>query len=419
MKKALILTVGTGTGEGADIVSPLTLAVRHANPQKVVLIISAQSQRYAEEMVRRLGEIEADYRLVADPDNVEAVFHSCLDALRTLRAEGFAPADVDADFTSGTKPMTSGLVLAAVAFGCQTLNFVTGQRLHGTVAAGTERFSGIRPQAVLAERQLDLARESLRELQFEAARRALPPAAPPLDVYGVRRAEVTSALVEAYEAWDRFEHREFMNHYRRAEADLDRISELNAFAVDKPVIDRVARMAVTSQDKDWRKTLTEDRIADLLNNADRRIVEGRFDDAVARLYRCAEMIAQYVLRSTHQIDTGNVPDDVLRSAQLDVPRARDGRRKLGLQDAYRLLKQRADPVGEAFQKAGGLSTALSARNASILAHGHVPIGKQHASILRAELTPLVTLVVADINQRCEELQFPWLRETAADELTSA
>ena len=120
-------------------------------------------------------------------------------------------------------------------------------------------------------------------------------------------------------------------------------------------------------------------VADLLANARRRIAEGRQDDAVARLYRAIEATAQVALRERHDIaDTGAVPLDALPEdlRARCATRAEAGTVKLGLQDAYALLRGRGDPAGERFFTLG-LATEqspLSARNQSILAHGFQPVG---------------------------------------------
>ena len=48
------------------------------------------------------------------------------------------------------------------------------------------------------------------------------------------------------------------------------------------------------------------RLFDLWRNAERRAAQGRYDDAVARVYRLLEWSAQWLLRSRCGIDTGDV-----------------------------------------------------------------------------------------------------------------
>jgi acyl-coenzyme A thioesterase PaaI-like protein len=104
------------------------------------------------------------------------------------------------------------------------------------------------------------------------------------------------------------------------------------------------------------------------------VEEGRFDDAVARLYRALEAMAQVALKEVHGVEsTEKVPleqvPEFLRTRW--AARANDGVVALGLQDDYALLSALGDSIGKQFQDAGLSETKspLVARNRSILAHG--------------------------------------------------
>ena len=120
-------------------------------------------------------------------------------------------------------------------------------------------------------------------------------------------------------------------------------------------------------------------VRELLANAERRGAEGRLDDAVARLYRCTEAIAQAQLLSERRLDSAAVPLEKLPDSLREKwsSRAEDGLLKLALQDDYALLAELRDGLGIAFrnQRMDGEKSPLSARNGSILAHGFQPISK--------------------------------------------
>lgn len=128
--------------------------------------------------------------------------------------------------------------------------------------------------------------------------------------------------------------------------------------------------------------VTRARVIDLLANAYRRWQERRLDDAVARLYRAVEALAQDRLRAIHGIaDTGNVPlerlPEPLRSEKAAA--CTEGTVKLALQDDYALLRALGDELGQRFYTshlAERERSPLQARNRSILAHGFAPVSEK-------------------------------------------
>src|SRR5262249_3704336 len=116
---------------------------------------------------------------------------------------------------------------------------------------------------------------------------------------------------------------------------------------------------------------SRERVLDLLANARRRRDERRYDDAVARLYRGLEALAQAHLRQDHGIaDTGAVPlsavPESLRSA-LSAKPDQAGILKLGLRDDYCLLQGLGNPLGRRFfeLELQTKKSPLNARNRSI------------------------------------------------------
>lgn len=129
--------------------------------------------------------------------------------------------------------------------------------------------------------------------------------------------------------------------------------------------------------------------ADLLANADRRGKERKFDDAVARLYRLAEYLAQHVLETKHGQKSGSISKEWLKGKCLLKKYAGDssnneGNVKLGLQDCYSLLGD----LGEPLKLNCGLRNLLQSRNNSILAHGLQPVPEEVFTALREETAKL-------------------------------
>jgi CRISPR-associated protein (TIGR02710 family) len=130
-----------------------------------------------------------------------------------------------------------------------------------------------------------------------------------------------------------------------------------------------------------------DICADLWLNALRRGERGRFDDALARLYRLLEAAAQTRVLSRYGLDTGRVPlnalPDALRSSVYLKTDPKDGTEyaQWGLNHSVEFLHHR-DP-DDAFAKMYGSGSVsgerlqgppwLVKRNNSILAHGFVSV----------------------------------------------
>jgi CRISPR-associated protein (TIGR02710 family) len=140
------------------------------------------------------------------------------------------------------------------------------------------------------------------------------------------------------------------------------------------------------------------RAVDLLANARRRQAEARYDDAVARLYRATEVIAQARLREALNIgETGAVPLDRLPEslrAEFASRRRDDGTVFLGLQDDYRVLQALGAPLGQRFYDLGLADrqrSPLTARNQSILAHGFEAASERTFAVLWEACAALVEL----------------------------
>jgi CRISPR-associated protein (TIGR02710 family) len=147
-------------------------------------------------------------------------------------------------------------------------------------------------------------------------------------------------------------------------------------------------------------------------NADRCSAQGRYDDAVARLYRAVEMLAQKRLESKWGIDTSRVESDKIPENLQDQYRKfqqPDGTVRIALRRAYELLSELNDPVGLSWQKdMKKLLTSLEKRNNSILAHGTIPLGEEDYMQVENTLQSFINEVLKSINVETRCLQLPSL-----------
>jgi CRISPR-associated protein (TIGR02710 family) len=154
-----------------------------------------------------------------------------------------------------------------------------------------------------------------------------------------------------------------------------------------------------------------DVLADIFNNARRRFDEGKYDDALSRLYRMTEMIAQWELSrppmeiQTSDVDLNRIPPS--RRNYYEGLREKDGKIRLGLQKSYELLAQLGVSTGDQFLQDSKFKALLNKRNFSILAHGMRPISKEECHSLFECVESLICGRIGNFLNLARELDFPW------------
>lgn len=152
-------------------------------------------------------------------------------------------------------------------------------------------------------------------------------------------------------------------------------------------------------------------IADLINNAKRRgDIEHKFDDAVARLYRTVELIAQYRLRKEYKLEPSNLNVEsipqVLRE-KWGITKA-DEKIKIALEGDYELLAAKGDSIGKKFTEDKEFGGLLSKRNCSILAHGLEPLNKEVYQKLLGKTLDLAQSFLPNLKQDMQDSSFATL-----------
>lgn len=428
----LICSVG-GTPE------PVAAAIRHWRPARVMFLCSEQTRasiNIALDAAATAGGLAippgcTDQTVLGDPQNLQQTLRDlrALDQhVQSWRQRGEEYAVV-VDFTGGTKVMSAALALVARRWKC-TFAYVGGQERNkngvGVVVSGREaQLSQFNPWDALGYQAVEDAVTVFNHGGYAAAAHLLDGAMKYAEKPEVKRELSTlKAVVDAYAAWDRFDHKEAAQRF--ADALKNRNDLAAIFPHEAPSLlkrleqhrDRVAKL--TEQEEP-----TVAWVEDLLHNARRRAAERRFDDAVARLYRAVEALAQVRLREQHGVpDTKAIPleklPEPLRSewagrAQSSAAAARqrispdaaceespaqvrENCVMLGLHDAFRVLKERGDELGRKFYELGladNEKSPLVARNQSILAHGFQPVGETVYNQLDGKLRSLVSLGDAD------------------------
>lgn len=168
-------------------------------------------------------------------------------------------------------------------------------------------------------------------------------------------------------------------------------------------------------------------LPDLLNNAKRRIEEGKFDDAVARLYRAIELIAQIGLSNCGLIDGEILKNEkkfhlskksiydksnwellfLIDSLNLKGWNNIDHHTvKTTSKNSYEILKVLGLDFAKDYLNDGDLYNKISKRNNSILAHGLEPINKEIAENIYSLVLKYAKNSWSEIEEYMKLAKFP-------------
>lgn len=343
----------------------------------------------APSIVAQTGREQSQYsiRPVSDPDSVQECYAVIQGVLREA-IDAYPNCRYVADYTGGTKTMSVALAMAALEADWE-LSLVKGARTDLVkVVDGTEVAGLVNSWEVRARQRMEEARRLFNDHHYAAAESLLSSILQTGAVSTSLQATLREwiGLARGFDAWDRFDH-------------------ARAMAVLTPYQSRIVPNYIFLKQilgTDKRATGYEAAF-DLLRNAERRAHQGRYDDAVARLYRATEMFAQIRLRQrTPSLNSSNLDvtllPEPLRKRYESLQDSEDGKIRLGLRQDYELLDALDDPVGIAYQTVSkDLLNGLSARNNSILAHGEQPLTV-------ADYRAFDSLIVSMFKSACTQLK---------------
>lgn len=390
MKNALVITVGTGQG----IESAIIKSIKTHNPDFIVFLVSdnEQSREKIDIVKQKYESEELHYHefKVSDPNDFEIVYSISRKAIQFLKAKDYKDSSISADFTAGTKPMSAGLVYAAISEKIHSISYVSGQRdpqNHGRVIRGTEKVLNISTAKPLFERDLILATEMFNHLQFQSAIAIVDPILVATQEPEImNRARAIKIVSEIYDLWDKFEH-------KKAHKSLEDLIISSEMSEAKKLLSSKMKYLndnLSHLNKCQGTDFSYHVLFDLIESARRRIeIENKYDDGVARLYRAIEYLAQLRLHereiNSADVDVNRLPENLRQ--KYAAKKGEKTKLQLGMVEDYDLLCRLGDKVGQKFLddyeqdkdgNRGVLYKRLNQRNNSILAHGFQPVGEDGA-----------------------------------------
>jgi CRISPR-associated protein (TIGR02710 family) len=390
-EKALLISIGTGISPSEQAVDSLAhgilFSIQNTHPDMIFFVVSKDSERVT--LPKILPQISLPFEIlrIDDPEDIQKIYDDLSPKFQEIRNR-FSYLVVD--FTSGTKAMTGSLAVLSTLFDADVLSYISGKRKGGIVQPGTETLHSVRPYFATLEKRRLTAIKLFNECRFDATLALLQEiesytADPDLlsRVAPLRRAAL------AYSAWDKFEHQQAFEHLKEV--------NMESFNPNKAFLGKLLH----------QESKEPFYLVDIISNARRRgEVERKYDDAVARLYRAMELIAQYRLQHYGITDTGDIPQEKIPLELREKWRITSGEKvKLGLVKAYELLASYDDKLGKTFQTDEQLRDLLSKRNSSILAHGLLPVEQDTFEKLRDKVESYASMVVNRFSQLLKEASF--------------
>jgi len=376
-KKAILVSVG-GTPK------PIAETIQHHKPSFVTFFVSQQTIVSACDIIRELKsnnvEFEYKFTISEDPDDLLHCYRKAEEAVDNILSKGFKNENVIVDYTGGTKNMSVALALASIKYGF-SYSYVGGKERTkdgvGIVVDGTEEVKySINPWDYLSLKEKDTFITLFNAYQYKSAKEIADAVTKKTSKYRALYRKL-SLISEGFYRWDLFCHADAQRIFERAK--IEEFSEYDDLWVRdfKNKLEYAVEKLKELVNYAGKPSLP--MIYDLFSNAERRFEEGKIDDAILRLYRIVEMIAQYKLSEEYRIDTSDVKleqipesikEEFVRKYEDNTEGKSKAKIKIPQHASFILLKELGDEVGKIYvQKEKEFKSIQTSRNSSYLAHG--------------------------------------------------
>ena len=308
--------------------------------------------------------------------------------------------------TFGTKMITSTLTILAVLNNTKIYS-VEGERQYGIVRQGKERWESQNYYRIMDISFLKEAVSYFNKYRFNIANECISKInsdSISLNNKTYNKEEVMK-IIDGYQKWDLFDHD---NAYELINNKFLKIEK----------IDKNKRYICTLKNIDDNDIIKKYIyiLADLINNAKRRIEENKYDDAVARLYRAIELFSQIKLKEygfddlnedqKKEFNIDNIKLKGIGTGKYEKYADETGKIKLGLEMKFELLNDLGFiKAKEIYLENNHLKNLLKKRNNSILAHGLKPVDKETANDLFEQINKYVKDIYPDIENIMSDATF--------------
>jgi CRISPR-associated protein (TIGR02710 family) len=354
-----------------------------------------------------------DLVIIQNPDDLAECYQRIAEVISLLKQS--PNTQIVADYTSGTKTMSAALAMAIADK--QEMLYVTTStnRENLTKVERGEATERVRTVEIVVKRKIEqFLPPLLKQYNYTGAIAELKSLLQ-LELSAESRTQVRKIndYCHSFDDWDRFNHKEALQLIQPY-MNQPKIRDLGMFL--KRIISSRAEIDEQFSSTENVKCHGYEIVEDLLLNAERRANQQRYDDAVGRLYRALELLAQICLSKKYDLKTGDVevdklPESLHQSYAALRANSQDGKIQLPLHRSYTLLSELPDePLGKIYQQqASKIQNALKIRNYSLFAHGFSPIRraeyKDFSEVVVSFITSgITTLIPAGF--KSQSVQFP-------------
>ena len=374
----LFMTVGTGTNlnineeNSQNHAQKLYYTINKIRPDKVIFFASDKSKgtvEYIEELFQKDNDefiLDEDYHIVIINaiDDLNTCFEAYESKIWELDYEDGGDYDIIMDYTSGTKTMSAAMASCGM-FYSKDLISVGGDRSTGEVSRGTEIINYQNIYKIYDKFALMRTRNNFNANRFRAC----------IDILNYIvdlniHKDSLLHLCKAYYAWDNMDFEDAYDHLRKVNLNQVEFMEVkNDIKFNLKALGNI----INSKSVNLKNCYI---LASLINNSIRRSEEFKYDDAIARLYRSFELIAQIEL-TKYNIKSSDIDVSVLKQNNvsdefiMDLEKTReDGKIRIGLEKDFMLLNELGNDLGKHYvENESKIKNLTRKRNNSILAHG--------------------------------------------------
>ena len=390
---------------------PLIRTILSIKPEKVSFIYTKDVESFLDKVVSDAGLKASEYdKVKVDGSNPGEIYD-------VVKKYAIKYENLAVDVSGGKKSMTAGMSIAAAFYGIPILynDYKEYDASLRMPKPGTEFLDELKNPYESSQDQLNRIAENLfKQTNYHSAGDIFKEASDKAESKNRLILEVKSNLSYAYHYWDVFNFKS-ASGYMNTVLELLKYSDIDAERYKKQF--EILKKSGRSQ-KNYFKSLKDIEESRVLTfsyyaSALRRADSQKFEDAVLRLYRCCELIAQHRLAlqdiNTSDVKWGDIDDivkekykkiysDTLQeSKRKSTPEDVGLQTKIGLFAGYVLLKTLEDEFFNDSIDLKEIFNCLDIRNLSYIEHGVETVNEKKFKVMK-NMTDKCVMRLCKINK---------------------